>query len=145
MTDVSESSFFRPTPARLASLGVLVVLTLTLTARMVAAGGNGVGAFVAALIGSVALLAGVWAAPLFKAQVRGGGSLLKPWLPEYEGPKLTQVVAGGLVALLVGMFTQGSPVGGVILGILTAVLLGLWLHIPGGAEDTAAHPGPVEG
>lgn len=30
---------------------------------------------------------------------------------------------------------------GVVVGVLVALLLGQVLHIPGGAEDTPAHPG----
>lgn len=107
LTAPTATSLLRATPARLASLAVLFVLTLVLTVRGIAGDANGFLAFLVALIGGVALLAGVWAAPLAKAQVRGGGSVLKPWRPEYEGPKLTQVTAAGVVALLVGMVAPG--------------------------------------
>lgn len=123
------------TPARIASLVVALVLVVTLTALRAADGV--VGALVLALLGAVALLVGAWCAPLTRSPQPGGGSVLKPWRPEYEGPKTTQVVGGGLVAVLAALITSGAPLIGPILGAVAAVFAGMYLRIPSRAEVAA--------
>lgn len=131
------------TPARIASLAVVLVLTLVLT-PLRADDGSFVGALLVALIGAVLLVAGAWCAPLARTGDALGGTLLRPWRPEYEGPKTTQVAGGGLVALLVGLITGGAPFVGPLLGLVAAVAAGRFLHIPSPAEAAAVVGTPAD-
>lgn len=129
------------TPARIASLAVVLVLTLVLT-PLRADDGSFVGALLVALIGAMVLVAGAWLAPLARTGDALGGTPLRPWRPEYEGPKTTQVAGGGLVALLVGLITGGAPFVGPLLGLVAAVAAGRFLHIPSPAEAAAVVGAP---
>lgn len=124
------------TPARIASLAVVLVLTIVLT-PLRADDGSFASALLVALLGAVLLVAGAWFAPLARAEGTMGGTPRAPWRPEYEGPKTTQVAGGGLVALLVGLITGGTAMVGPILGILAAVAAGRVLHIPSPAAAAA--------
>ena len=124
------------TPARIASLAVVLVLTIVMV-PLRADDGHLVNALIVWLIGSAALVAGAWFAPLARAEGTMGGTPRAPWRPEYEGPKTTQVAGGGLVALLVGLITGGAPFVGPLLGIVAAVAAGRFLHIPSAAEVEA--------
>lgn len=122
-------SVLQPTPAWIVSAVVVVVPTLVLRVRMLADGVGG-GAIPAAFLAAVILVVGAWCAPLAKAPGAFGGSMLAPWRPEFEGPKVTQVAAGGLVALLIGLISSSGAVAGCILGIAVAVGLGFVLKVP---------------
>lgn len=100
---------------------------------------DGAGAWLVALVYSLALLVGAWAAPQFNAAGALGGSFLGGWRRTWDGPKSVQVLSAGAAVAALTLLNLFDPGIAVIVGIVVALAVGAALPVPEDSGSEQAH------